>query len=84
MGLGWTLEIMAWIIVKLKATVPNELTFTILTITLCQGIVVFMVFGLKRSNRRILKTKVSTLLSGHYTVTNTHDEIELNTRSRTK
>ena len=83
MGLSWTLEIIAWIIIEGKATIPNQFTFILLSANVCQGIVVFLVFGLKRTNRLIMKSKVSqfwlTLTSAGlvttYTVTNQRSEI---------
>ena len=85
MGLGWILEIIAWIIVKSKATIPNQFTFIMLIITECQGIVVFMVFGLKRSNRHFMKSKVNEFMTSHYTVANTtHEETELTTLNKSR
>ena len=74
MGLGWTFEIIAWVIVESKATVPIQFTFIMLIIIECQGIVVFIVFGLKGSNRRMMKSKLSQLFATQHTVT---ERIEL-------
>lgn len=58
MGLTWTLEIIAWIIIKTEssADVPEWFTYFLNMGNVLQGIVVFVIFSLKPMMMIVRKT----------------------------
>ena len=61
LGLTWSLEIIAWIIISTDSDVPEWFTVVLNLANILQGIVVFMIFGLKATARRDMKKRVDSM-----------------------
>ena len=61
LGLTWSLEIIAWIIITTKTDVPQWFAVVLSIANVLQGFVVFAIFGLKASARKNLKQRAQSM-----------------------
>ena len=77
LGLTWILEIISWMIISTKSNVPEWFTGVLNIANILQGFVVFVIFGLKATIRKIFKAKFIELTASS-NVRNSEVDVPLN------